>query len=188
MCAQGALGDKELAEGFARGDEACLVAAHQRWSAMVYTLAQRALGDACEAEDVTQSVFLAAWHGRSTYSPARGVLAGWLVGITRHTIADTLSARARRAELVRTVGAHLAHRESDPAARPEAALDRVLVGTELGKLAASQRRVLRLAYFDGLTHTQIAQLTGWPLGTVKSHARRGLHALARRLRESGAPV
>ncbi|MEU1074714.1 MULTISPECIES: sigma-70 family RNA polymerase sigma factor [unclassified Streptomyces] len=186
--AQGVLGDEELAEGFARGEEACLVAAHQRWSAMVYRLAQRALDDAREAEDVTQSVFLAAWRGRSTYAPARGVLAGWLVGITRRKIADTLSARTRRAELVSAAGAVLAQHEHDPGARPEAVLDRVLVRQELAKLPATQRRVLGLAYYDDLTHTQIAQVTGWPLGTVKSHARRGLRTLARCLRESGAPA
>ncbi|MDG9727723.1 RNA polymerase sigma factor [Streptomyces sp. DH41] len=181
------LADEELAEGFARGEEACLVAAHHRWSGLVFTLAHRALGDAREAEDVTQMVFLAAWRGRHTFVPARGVLAGWLVGIARRKIADALIARTRRADLVAAAGARLARTPYDPAVRPEAVLDRVILGQELARLPAPQRRVLGLAFYDDLTHTQIARLTGWPLGTVKSHARRGLRRLGDRLREADVP-
>ncbi|MFB6555479.1 RNA polymerase sigma factor [Streptomyces sp. NPDC056405] len=181
------LAEEELAEGFVRGEEACLVAAYHRWSGLVFTLAQRALGDAREAEDVTQVVFLAAWRGRHTFVPARGVLAGWLVGIARRKIADALSARTRRADLVAAAGARLARTAHDSADRPEAVLDRVAVGQELAKLPAPQRRVLGLAFYDDLTHTQIARLTGWPLGTVKSHARRGLRRLGHRLREADVP-
>ncbi|MYW46499.1 sigma-70 family RNA polymerase sigma factor, partial [Streptomyces sp. SID161] len=71
--------------------------------------------------------------------------------------------------------------------RPEAALDRVVLGRALAGLPAAQRRVLCLAYYEDLTQTQIAQRTGWPLGTVKSHARRGLRQLRRDLeRQNGA--
>ncbi|MFB7326298.1 sigma-70 family RNA polymerase sigma factor [Streptomyces sp. NPDC056190] len=172
--------DEELARGLVAGDDACLAAAYHRWSALVHTLAWRSLGDPKEAEDVTQQVFLGVWRGRHGYRPERGPLAGWIVGITRRKIADALSARTRRGELVAAAGSALG--TADPAGgRPEAALDRVLVRYELDRLPAAQRRVLRLAVFEDLTQTQIAARTGWPLGTVKSHARRGLHQLRRRL-------
>ncbi|MER6692152.1 sigma-70 family RNA polymerase sigma factor [Streptomyces minutiscleroticus] len=172
------LADEELAAGLAAGDEECLAAAYRRWGSLVHTLAWRALGDAKESEDVIQQVFLAAWRGRHGYRPERGALAGWLIGITRRKIADALSARTRRTELVAAAGTVLAVR-ADSGGHPEAVLDRVLVRGELAKLPAAQQRVLRLAFYEDLTQAQIAELTGLPLGTVKSHARRGLHQLRR---------
>ncbi|SEE94025.1 RNA polymerase sigma-70 factor, ECF subfamily [Streptomyces sp. 3213] len=168
--------DEELARGLVAGDEDCLAAVYHRWSPLVRTLAQRSLGDADEAADVTQQVFLGVWRGRLGFRPERGTIGGWIVGITRRRIADALSARTRRLRLVTAAGAALPLTE--PAAhRPEAALDRLLVLRELARLPAPQQRVLRLAYYEDLTQTQIARRTGWPLGTVKSHARRGLHQL-----------
>ncbi|WP_371667289.1 sigma-70 family RNA polymerase sigma factor [Streptomyces sp. NBC_00289] len=183
--AEESLADEELAAGFVAGDDACLAAAYHRWGALVYTLARRSLGDAREAEDVTQLVFLAAWRGRGGFVPERGTLSAWLVGITRRKIADALSARTRRAELVAAAGSLMSVHVQENDSQPDAVLDRVLVGHELAKLPAPQRRVLSLAFYDDLTQTQIADLTGWPLGTVKSHARRGLHRLSCCLREDG---
>ncbi|MFI6035890.1 sigma-70 family RNA polymerase sigma factor [Streptomyces sp. NPDC051315] len=179
------LPDEELARGLAAGDEACLAAAYRRWSALVHTLARRSLGDAKEAEDVTQQVFLGVWRGHAGYRPERGTVGGWIVGITRRKIADALAARTRRRELVASAGSVLAL--ADPGRdRPETVLDRVLVSAELARLPAPQRQVLRLAFYEDLTQTQIAARTGWPLGTVKSHARRGMHQLRLRL-EPGTP-
>lgn len=178
----GSLSDEELARGLVAGDEDCLAVAYHRWSPLVRTLARRSLGDAAEAEDVTQQVFLGVWRGRQGFRPERGAIGGWIVGIARRRIADALSARTRRLRLVAAAGSSLAL--DDPAARkPESALDRVLVQCELARLPAPQQRVLRLTYYEDLTQTQIARRTGWPLGTVKSHARRGLHQLRRRLQD-----
>ncbi|MFG2460373.1 RNA polymerase sigma factor [Streptomyces sp. NPDC048523] len=178
----GDIDERELVEGFRNGDEACLAVVHHRWGPLVHALARRSLGDAREAEDVTQLVFLAAWRGRVGFAPDRGTLPGWLTGIARRKIADALAARTRRTELVAAVGAQLVLRAHDEAVLPETALDRVLLADEMSQLPAPQRRVLNLAFYDDLTQTQIAELTGWPLGTVKSHARRGLRRLAGRLR------
>jgi len=178
------LADEELARRLVAGDEACLAEAYHRWSALVHTLAWRSLGDALEAEDVTQQVFVGVWRGRHGFRPERGTLAGWIVGITRRKIADALSARTRRLELAARAGSDLSL--ADPATEsPEAALDRVLVRYELARLPTAQQRVLRLAFYEHLTQTEIAGRTGWPLGTVKSHARRGLHRLRRRLEDAG---
>ncbi|MER5452557.1 sigma-70 family RNA polymerase sigma factor [Streptomyces sp. NPDC002764] len=177
------LAEDELARGLVEGDECCLEAAYRRWSAMVHALAWRSLGDAKEAEDVTQQVFLGVWRGRRAFRPERGTVGGWIVGITRRKIADALSARTRRLTAVASVGASPALSPDPWAVQPDGALDRVLVLEELARLPAPQRRVLRLAFYEDLTQTQIAQRTGWPLGTVKSHARRGLQQLRRRLQE-----
>ncbi|MFD6419439.1 sigma-70 family RNA polymerase sigma factor [Streptomyces sp. NPDC060194] len=179
------LADEEVAAGLVRGDEEAFAAAYRRWGALVHTLATRSLGDAREAEDVTQQVFLAAWRGRSGYRPDRGALAGWLVGITRRKIADALSARTRRGELAVAAASLGTPDVQESGDRPEVALDRVLVAQEMEKLPAEQRRILNMAFFDDLTHSQIAERTGLPLGTVKSHARRGLHRLRRSV-DSGA--
>ncbi|WP_435216212.1 sigma-70 family RNA polymerase sigma factor [Streptomyces sp. bgisy034] len=176
-------GEEELVRGLVSGDEACLAALYRRWSPLVHTLARRALGDAREAEDVTQQVFLGVWRGRHGYRPERGSVAGWISGITRRKIADALSARTRRSDLVASAGTRLSLDESGSDRFAEAAVDRVLVRDALAGLPDAQQRVLRLTFYEDLTQTQIAERTGWPLGTVKSHARRGLHRLHHRLRE-----
>ncbi|MET8135217.1 sigma-70 family RNA polymerase sigma factor [Streptomyces sp. NPDC005251] len=178
-----AVTDPDLARGIIDGDETSLGTAYRRWAPLVHALARRSLGDPREAEDVTQQVFLAVWRGGRGYRPERGPVAAWLVGITRRKIADALSARTRRTELVGAAGALLALAD-DTRTRPEATLDRVLVRHELAKLPTAQRRVLHLAFYEDLTQTQIAQRTGLPLGTVKSHSRRGLHQLRHGLRSA----
>ncbi|MEE1831481.1 RNA polymerase sigma factor [Streptomyces sp. SP17KL33] len=175
----------DLAAGFVAGDEGSLTAAYHRWGPLVFTLARRSLRDAREAEDVRQSVFLAAWRGRAGYAPERGPLGAWLVGITRRKIADALTARTQRAQLVAAAGARMTEAPANPDSLPDAVLDRVLIGREFTRIPAPQRLVLTLAFYDDLTQTQIAEVTGWPLGTVKSHARRGLRRLGHRLREEG---
>ncbi|MEU3506350.1 sigma-70 family RNA polymerase sigma factor [Streptomyces longwoodensis] len=167
----------DLATRFAAGDESALAEAYRAWGVMVQGMCRRTLGDVHEAEDVTQTVFLAAWRGRAGFRPERGALSAWLVGITRRKIADALEARSRRATLVATAGSLLAVSEGQAAADPQSALDRVLISQSLTELSAQQRTVIELAFFRDLTQTQIAQVTGWPLGTVKSHTRRGLRRL-----------
>ncbi|MFD9243896.1 sigma-70 family RNA polymerase sigma factor [Streptomyces sp. NPDC059556] len=177
------LSDREVADGFVRGDEHCLAVAHARWHGLVHALAARTLGDAREAEDIGQQVFLAAWRGRAGYRPERGPFPGWLVGITRRKIADSLAARTRRRDLVVAVGERLSP-DGLSAPDPDRVLERIVVTGELAKLPAAQREVLAMAFYGDLTQVQIAERTGMPLGTVKSHARRGLDRMRRSLNEA----
>ncbi|MFF0201416.1 RNA polymerase sigma factor [Streptomyces sp. NPDC005017] len=172
--------DAELARRFRAGEDQALAQAYRQWGALVYTLARRSLGDTHDAEDVTQQVFLAAWRGRAGYRPERGALGGWLVGIARHSIADAHAARARRTDIE---NASAAQREE--AVRnwgvdeSEAAVNRVLVLQKFERLTSVQRRLLGMAIYGDMTQVQIAERTGLPLGTVKSHIRRALHSLRR---------
>ncbi|MFD7295123.1 RNA polymerase sigma factor [Streptomyces sp. NPDC059897] len=177
-----------LAEGLAAGDVACLAEVYRRWAPLVRGLAQRALGDRFEAEDVMQQVFLAAWRGRSGYRPELGQPSAWLTGIARHRVADALAARSRRAALFEAAaGRHavLVGREPANDAGMDAVVERLLLSQELARLPSTQRTVLSLTFYEDLTQPQIAERTGWPLGTVKSHARRGMRRLGDRLRGRG---
>ncbi|MER7964111.1 sigma-70 family RNA polymerase sigma factor [Streptomyces ardesiacus] len=175
--------EEELAQGLVNADEEAFAAIYRRWGSLVHTMATRSLGDTHEAEDVTQQVFVGAWRGRRGFRPERGPLGAWLVGITRRKIVDALAARTRRLSLIESAGQDVTPaRLVRPA--PDEVLDRVLLVEALSRLPQAQREVLCMAFYEDLTQTQIAERTGVPLGTVKSHARRGLH----RLRTAVDPV
>ncbi|MFF9202029.1 sigma-70 family RNA polymerase sigma factor [Streptomyces sp. NPDC014986] len=165
--------EEELARGLRAADPCAFTAIYRRWGSLVHTMATRSLGDTHEAEDVTQQVFLGAWRGRDGYHPERGPLGGWVVGITRRKIVDALAARTKRLTVLDTV-AHDAGGRRPGAGAPEDVLDRVLLVDALSRLPRGQREVLCLAFYEDLTQAQIAARTGLPLGTVKSHTRRGL--------------
>ena len=96
----------DLATRLRDGSRDALAEAYREWSSLVHTLALRSLGNHHDAEDVTQQVFVAAWRSRHTLRPERGTVAGWLVGITRHTVADTHAKRTRQARDAAAVAAH----------------------------------------------------------------------------------
>lgn len=178
----------DLAAGLREGDRDCLEEVYRRWSALVHTVALRALGAHHEAEDVTQLVFLSAWRSRHTLTPSEDALPAWLIGITRHRIADRLAERARDARKVASVVA----RDADPGEQPPASelldtpdgvVDRLVLAQKVDDLGEPKRTILRLAFHHDLTHEQISSRTGLPLGTVKSHLRRGLVQLRRTLEE-----
>ncbi len=182
--------DAEVARRFAAGDEQALAWAYERWAAQVHGMAVRAFGPGPDAEDVTQQVFISAWTGRAGYSPQQGPLPAWLVGVCRHKIADTWAKRERQR---RSTEAAASEARSAPTAAPGSELaaevaDRVLLLGELNRIGQPQRSIIELAFFEDLTHAQIAARTGIPLGTVKSHIRRTLERLRDRLEVDGAAL
>jgi RNA polymerase sigma-70 factor, ECF subfamily len=172
----------DLAVRLRDGSRDALTEAYREWSALVHTLALRSLGNHHDAEDVTQQVFVAAWRSRHTLRPERGSVAGWLVGITRHTIADV---HARRARQARDAAAVAANAPPDALAGPpdDQLATRLVLHDELGRLGEPRGTVVRMAFLEDLTHEQIAERLDLPLGTVKSHVRRGLTRLRARLEE-----
>lgn len=173
-----------LAERFRGGDETVLREVYDRYGGLVHRVGLSCLASHHEAEDVTQATFVAAWRGRESFDPGRGTLAGWLLGIARRQVVDRLRV------IQRDHGIAAAVRQTGPAYSdepvPERVVDRLVLLDELRQLTAEQRRVVELAFFDDLTHVQIAGVTGLPLGTVKSHLRRGLARLRMRWEVDGA--
>jgi RNA polymerase sigma factor (sigma-70 family) len=176
--------DQELAEHFRDGDEHALRIAYDRFGGAVLHLAQRVLGNRSDAEDVTQATFVAAWQGRETFDPDRGSLLSWLLGIARRKAVDRIRSAVRDERITDTIRA--LPEPAAPAETPERIVDRLVVADELAQLPAEQRRTLELAFYDDLTHPQISAVTGLPLGTVKSHIRRGMASLRRRWEVDGA--
>lgn len=174
--------ERDLVDRFAAGDPVALRALYDRYAGEVHGFALRCLRAHHDAEDVTQQVFVRAWRGRATFDAGRGTIGAWLQGITRRQVADRLAARTRDAAVSRA--AH-AVGEVRGGAVPDQVIEAVVVGDELNRLPPEQRRVVRLAFYHDLTHAQIAALTGLPLGTVKSHLRRGLERLRRRWEVDG---
>lgn len=164
----------------ADGDEAALEETFHRWGGLVHAIALRSVGHAEDAQDVTQQVFVAAWHSHHTLRPGPQALPRWLVGITRNVVADSHE-RRRRAD--RDVGASV---KAHPAVVHPFADDvasRVYLQYELERLGSPRAEVLRLAVIEGYTHTEISELLDLPMGTVKSHVRRGLRMMRDRLEE-----
>jgi len=168
-----------LAASFTAGDDRALEAVYRRWSSLVYTLAIRSLGDIGDAEDVTQKVFVAAWTSRGKFDPSLAKISTWLVAITKNKIADTHEARARVRRLQQELAA--ASQPSDFVQEPVDLADTLLVADEISHLEPEAQRIMHLAFFDDLTHNEIADRTGMPLGTVKSHIRRSLQRMRTRL-------
>lgn len=179
--------DADVARRFCAGDETALALAYERWAGQVHGLAVRALGSGPDAEDVTQQTFVAAWTGRASYSAGAGPLPAWLTGICRHKIADAWAKLERQRRSAQAVAADAL---AAPAGAPldGTVADRVLLLGELNRIGQPQRRIIELAFFEDLTHSQIADRTGLPLGTVKSHIRRTLERLRDRLEVDGAAL
>ncbi|MGX6600823.1 RNA polymerase sigma factor [Micromonosporaceae bacterium Da 78-11] len=176
--------DDDLAKPFRDGDERSLRLAYDRYGGAVFHLATRLLANRADAEDVTQATFVAAWVARESFDAGRGTMLGWLLGIARRKAVDRMRSAGRENRAAEVIRALPGPPEVDET--PERVLDRLVIADELGRLPADQRRTLEMAFFDDLTHPQISAVTGLPLGTVKSHIRRGMANLRRRWEVDGA--
>lgn len=174
------LTDGEVALGFSQGSEDALSEAYRRWSRVVHGTALRATGNPEDAADITQSVFVSAWRGRDTYRPEAGSLPGWLMTITRRRIADHWEARSRQARTQAAVEAIDPTPQVSPA-EVERVAAQMLVADEIARLGDPAGRIVRMAFYDDLTHAQIADQLQMPIGTVKSHIRRSLERLRARM-------
>ncbi len=181
-----ATADHAVALRFQSGEDASLEEAYQRWSSLVYTSAIPAVGNEADAPDNTQALFVSAWQSRSGFDAAKGSLPGWLMTLTRRRIADHWRDRSRHVRRIEAVAQVEPDTPQERAA--DTVIDRVVLADELERLGDPQRRIVELAFFQDLTHTQIASLLNLPVGTVKSHIRRSLERLRRRLEVDGGAL
>lgn len=163
----------QLGRRLAASDPSALEQAFTLWGGMVVALARR-WGDSTVAEDVAQEVFVTAWRQRATYDPDRGSLSAWLVGITRNLARRSLRTTGREQPHDMTGSAMT---DEDVPPRDGQVVERLVLGAAMDRLSQAQHDVLVLTCMQGHTHQEAAALLEMPLGTVKSHARRGLQQL-----------
>jgi RNA polymerase sigma-70 factor, ECF subfamily len=165
--------DISLISAIRSGDEGAMAALYDRYAGIVYSVALRVLGDTSDAEDILQEVFIQLWRKPATFDSSRGNLGAWLAVIARNRAIDSVRKRRSETDIEDVVVAI----EPDLAGDAERARAMERVRRALGSMPPAQRRALEMAYFEGLTHTEIASNTGEPLGTVKTRIRAGLLAL-----------
>lgn len=162
----------------AAGDGGALAALYDRHARAVYSIALRIVGDERDAEDVVQDVFTQVWRQANRYDRTRGTVVGWLLTIARTRALDRLRARLARPDTGATSpedsGSEPATPALDPVDAITAASNAKRVKQALGELPLLQRLAIELAYFEGLTQSQIADRLEEPLGTVKTRIRQGL--------------
>jgi len=165
--------DLALVMAVKSGDQAAMGSLYDRYSSVVYAVALRVLGDTGAADDILQEVFMQLWRNPGAFDSSRGNLGPWLAVIARNRAIDSLRKRRPETDFEDVVVS------VTPDMAADAEKSRVLakVRDALGEMPASQRKALEMAYFEGLTHSEIAAKTGEPLGTIKTRIRAGLLAL-----------
>ncbi len=172
---QGAALDAAAVARVAGGDAVALRELYDRYGKVVYSFAYRLTADATLAEECVQDVFVAFWRRAADFDPTRAKLTTWLFTVARNRAVDLGRQKARRPELrddLEPTGA-----APDPADLAAGADEAQRVAEAMAELPEEQLAVLRLAYFDGLSHAEIAELIGIPLGTVKGRVRLALERL-----------
>lgn len=170
----------ELIARIRQGEPAALAILYDRHASRVYGLAFRFLGDRADAEDVVQETFFQVWHQAHRFDETRASVEGWLLMITRSRALDRLRATGRRSRREKGFDPQ----ESDVAA-PDGGIDHILIEQEHGRrvrrefeeLPAGQRIAVELAFYQGLTRVEIAEVLGQPVGTVKTRIRLALHRM-----------
>ena len=155
------------------GDETAMTDMYDRYSGIVYGVALRVLGNTTAAEDVVQEVFLRLWRNPQSFDANRGRLAAWLAVIARNRAIDHLRRRPPEEDIQGMPISTGVNLEDEAAQRLAVEKIRAV----LSELPQDQRRALEMAFFEGMTHTEIAAKSGEPLGTVKTRIRTGLLAI-----------
>jgi RNA polymerase sigma-70 factor (ECF subfamily) len=166
--------DGDLIRRVARRDANAFEALYRRYSRSVFGLALRRLGDRMNAEDAVQETFAAIWRSAKTYKPERGAGAPWLYAVARNAIVD----RSRGRSEPPGEGPELPSDEPTPAERAETSYVAWRVHRALESLGGNEREVIELAYYGGLSQSEVADYLNIPLGTVKTRTRAGLAHLA----------
>ncbi|MEO8045182.1 MAG: sigma-70 family RNA polymerase sigma factor [Spartobacteria bacterium] len=174
--------DASLVRQMSAGDEGAFTTFYDRFAPGLFSMIYAILHDQKESEDVLQEAFVQMWKRTATYDATRSSLFTWAVMIARHKAIDRLRSRQRQARLSEAVATETdIHSFSAPSEQADNALaradERGRVRAALSQLGEAQREAIDLAFFGGLTQTQIAERLGAPLGTVKARIRRGLLAL-----------
>jgi RNA polymerase sigma-70 factor, ECF subfamily len=146
---------------------------YARFSKQIYSLARRMLRDESAAEDVTQDVFVKIWQKSLDYSSLKGAVSTWIMTIAHHSAVDAIRRRTTHETVVLEDG----ELERYPIEQGDDRLEQVTVSRALESLEPSERGLIELAYFEGLSHSQLATRTGIPLGTIKTRLRVGLQKL-----------
>jgi RNA polymerase sigma factor (sigma-70 family) len=182
--------EAELMRQVSAGQVGGLETLYDRYHAVAYALALRITAETGLAEDVVQDSFLGLWRNAGRYAEEKGSVKGWLLAIVRHRAIDSMRRRRNGVAIADETQEPLPAALTLPDVWPEVAghLDAEGIRRAMGKLPEAQRQVIELAYFEGLTQTEIAARTKAPLGTVKSRMRLGLVALRRELTELGGPA
>ncbi len=165
-----------------RGEADALRSLYERYAPIVFAVALRIVTNRTESEEVVQDTFLEVWRRAGEYDPRRGSPIAWIVTIGRTRAIDRLRARAAQDRMLAQVDVAPATARS-PAELTEGRQARERVQAALAELPAEQRRVLELAYFEGLSQSEIAKKTGDALGTVKTRVRLGMEKLSATLAE-----
>lgn len=155
------------------GDQGAMAAIYDRYSSIIYGVALRVLGNTMGAEDVLQEVFIQLWRNPQAFDAGRGRLAAWLAVIARNRAIDHLRKRPIEDDIDDLPISTSVDLESESAQRM--AVEKVR--SVMAGLPPEQRRLLEMAFFEGMTHTEIAGKTGEPLGTIKTRIRAGLLVL-----------
>jgi RNA polymerase sigma-70 factor, ECF subfamily len=165
--------EREMIAGIRDGREAAMAQLYDRYSGIVYSVALRVLGDTGAAEDVMQEIFMQLWRKPESFDANRGSLAAWLAVIARHRAIDALRKRKPETDISDVVIALDLDLEAE--AGRKIAIEKVRGA--LASMPADQRKAVELAFFEGLTHSEVAARTGEPLGTVKTRIRSALQTL-----------
>ena len=180
--------DTSLVEQMTAGDESALAALYDRYSGALYGLLLRILKDTHAAEEVLQDLFLHLWRTASRFDANRGSMTAWLMVMARNRAISRLR-RGNRAAMADDPEGYLLESAPDPANLEDEAARRQMAGrlrAAMANLPGEQREALELAYFEGMTQTEIAERTGAPLGTVKSRVRAAMQSLKQQFDERTA--